>query len=138
MWRRGGAEGFGSSNHSLPLDTPFGYPIQHGQFLIRHFPRFSCYSRICVLSPPERSFLAYAFPLLDMCKPRLSYPVSIFLSHICSVQPHVLLSLSLMITTSTITSFYLFSFISEKEKQNTKMHSYLHKLPFLSCPVFCV
>ncbi len=87
--------------------------------LTRHFPRFhSSYLLLCshrlTLSPlllrvfpPERSFLAYAFPLLDMCKPRLTLlRVSIFFSHLSALYPPVCsYSFSLYVLTTTTTTF---------------------------------
>ena len=127
VWRRQGG------SNPTPFDStfPFGYPIQHGQlFDPSFFPVFSHPISCCALSvllsvivffpSPERSFLAYAFPLLDMCNPRLGLPVSIFLFPISALSTHVLLFLSLMITHHQhITTLYLFSSISkEKKKRN--------------------
>jgi len=128
-WRR-----FGSLNHS-PARLPHS-ATQHGQLFDPSSPPFSlCYVltellSVIVFLPPERSFLAYAFPLLDMCSLRLSY---LYLSSfpISALSTHVLLFLSLMITTITITTFICFHLARRKNKQ-----TYL-RTSVLSCPVFC-
>jgi hypothetical protein len=80
VWRCGGGWGAQTTpSHSTP---PFGYPIQHGQPFDPSLCPFSLILSAVMLSagyspllccPPERSFLAYAFPLLDTCSLRLSY-----------------------------------------------------------------
>jgi hypothetical protein len=74
----------GSSNHPLPLDSPTrlrysATQSNHGQLFDSRF--LTSYLLLCsqqvtlcyCVVPPERSFLAYAFPLLDMCSLCLSY-----------------------------------------------------------------
>ncbi len=82
------------------------------------------------LFPPERSFLAYAFPLLDMCNPCLSYlylssfPISALLStHVLLFLPH-----------HHHHHLYLFSSIFRRKNANPYIPT-----SFLPCPIlfFC-
>ena len=71
-----------NSNHSLSLDLPIRLP--NPSFPPVFFHPIACYALTGLLSvivflPPERSFLAYAFPLLDMCSLRLGSPTCIYL-----------------------------------------------------------
>lgn len=129
-WRR-----FGSSIQTTPSHSIS--PFQHGQLFDPSFlPFLSSYScsvltgllSVIVFFPPERSFLAYAFPLLDMCSPRLSY---LYLSSfpISALSTHVLLFLSLMIITTT--TFYLLSPVSKKIQTNVPTY-FRPVLPALS------
>jgi hypothetical protein len=102
VWRCGGGSGAQTApSHST---SPFGYPIQHGQLFDTSFSSVFSHPICCcaltglpsviVFFPPERSFLAYAFPLLDMCNLRLTYLYLSFFSHLCSVHPCALIPLA--------------------------------------------
>ena len=137
VWRCGG----GSGTQFKPLPSthstfPFGYLIQHGQLFDPSSPPFSLIvspvsaltglPSVIVSLPLERSFLAYAFPLLDMCYPRLSY---LYLSSFPSLLCPPMCSYSFGYDHHHHHCYLLFAFICLEE--NTNKRTYV--LP--SCPV---
>jgi hypothetical protein len=108
---------------------PFTLTVCHVMFSPTYSPLLLC------LFPPERSFLAYAFPLLDMCNPRLSYlylssfPISALLStHVLLFLPHH------HHHHHHHHHLYLFSSIFQRKKRKP-IHTYI--LSVVSYPVFC-